>query len=137
MAIDATAQFEATLVGTPLNLAQANVVQGSVQADGLTAGTDFSVNHAAGTVTILRALIDRTHVLFRFQHNNAPVAFPTPPAYGADADDINDMTKVQAYATTAKTFLANGSPTQAETLAQVRRNTRAILSFARYLRGGT
>jgi hypothetical protein len=42
-------------------------------------------------------------------------------------------TKVRNYLTTAATFLALASPTTAQTLAQVRLNTRAICGLIRYV----
>jgi hypothetical protein len=41
--------------------------------------------------------------------------------------------KARAYLESAQTFLDNPSPTQAQTLAQVRRNTRAIAGLIRLL----
>lgn len=66
-------------------------------------------------------------------HTNPPPPDTTPPDYGADAADLSDYTALRQWVTLSRGYVANGSPTAADTIAQVKRNTRAILAILRRL----
>jgi hypothetical protein len=61
-------------------------------------------------------------------HDGTP---PTPPDYGADAADLNNLTVVRQWVSATRTYIDLASPTAAETRAQVERNARAILAILR------
>lgn len=63
-------------------------------------------------------------------HDGTP---PAPPNYGSDAPDIADNATVVQWVADTRAFLALSPPTQAQTLAQVQRNARALLAIVRRL----
>lgn len=65
---------------------------------------------------------------------NAHVS-PVPLDYGVNAEDL-DRTKVQGYITTSNAYLGRGaSNTPAQVRDQVDRNTKALLTLIKLVRG--
>lgn len=58
----------------------------------------------------------------------------TPPDYGSDAPGL-DVGTVRTWVQNTRTYLALGTPTAAQTTAQVQRNARAILALVRLVTG--
>lgn len=64
----------------------------------------------------------------------AIIANHVPPAlvdYGADDGNVVDIEQLRNYVQASRAFLANGTPSNADVVAQVKRNTRAILAIIR------
>lgn len=58
----------------------------------------------------------------------------TPPAYGSDVEPLS-LAAVRQVVTAHRAYVALATPTQAETVAQVRRLTRVQLALVRRLLG--
>lgn len=58
-------------------------------------------------------------------------ASPVAVDYGADAGNVVDLEQVRSFVQASRTFLGNATPTNAQVLAQVQRNTRALLALVR------
>lgn len=113
--IDATVQHEAE-VGVPLSLGSTDIEPGSVaNLDGLAEGTDYQVDYAAGTVTLLADDLP-AHVHFRLRMLEVDTLAPVravieairATGYDADADRLDQLA---AAITGLRQYVGLASPT--------------------------
>lgn len=126
----ARVQFEAT-VGVAQFMGQPNVVPGSERTQPELAPTDYTINYPAGMFTLLTAQPPEvTHISVLFMHTNAPPPPPQLPDWGGDDANMMDFAAMRQYVQQSRAFLT-GTPTLADVVTQVRRNTRVILALLR------
>lgn len=121
-----TAQFERAL-NTPLSLGQANV--SNVKCSNL--GTQFSVNAAAGTVTVTAAP-QEPYLFFEFDYPDPPPRDTTPPDWN-DSSDLSNYAALRTAVQNLRDYLNTASPTAAQSATALKVLIRVVLGILKRL----
>jgi hypothetical protein len=134
MTMSGQAQFELALGRTDLPLGKTAISPGSITVEGLAEGRDFTVDASASSITIAPH-VTVPFIVVQFEHDQPPVPMPPPLNVGTDAPDMSDRPLIETWIADTNAYLGTASPSAGETVAQVKRNARAIKAIVKRLLG--